>query len=117
MRLADCLARGQLLVVPFTRYSVLALLELALPLAAALTLVGGRRPTPQHLFLAACTVLVGGGLYRLDTGLVAFMPGAEYRYFPSVAELLVTAGFTSAAIVAYIVTVKLVPILPARSAA
>ena len=62
-------------------------------------------------------MLFGGGLYRLDTALVAFMPGAHYHYFPSVGELLVIAGFTSAAILAYIVTVKLVPILPARSAA
>jgi Ni/Fe-hydrogenase subunit HybB-like protein len=117
VRVIECVARGQLLVVPFTGYSVLALVELGLPLAAALALTTTATPTPQRLFVGACAVLLGGGLYRLDTGLVAFMPGAQYRYFPSVGELLVTAGFTSAAILAYIVIVKLVPILPARSAA
>ena len=115
--MVDCLARGQLLVVPFTGYSLMVLLELGVPLAAALALTGAVRPTPQRLFVGAGAVLLGGGLYRLDTALVAFMPGAQYSYFPSVAELLVTAGFTSAAILVYIVTVKLVPILPARSAA
>jgi len=117
VRLVECLTRGQLLIVPFTGYSVLVLVELGLPLAAALALTRAARPTPQRLFIGACAVLFGGGLYRLDTALVAFMPGAQFHYFPSVGELLVTAGFTSAAILAYIVTVKLVPILPARSAA
>src|SRR5205085_154114 len=93
VRLVECLTRGQWLIVPFTGYSILVLVELGLPLAAALALAGAIRPTPQRLFIGACAVLFGGGLYRLDTALVAFMPGAQYHYFPSVGELLVTAGF------------------------
>jgi Ni/Fe-hydrogenase subunit HybB-like protein len=118
VRVADLLARGQFVVAPFTGYSVLALIELGLPLAAALLLAGDRAVSARGLFLSSCAVLVGGGFYRLDTALIGFMPGSQFRYFPSVAELLVTAGFTSAAVLAYVLIVKRFPILPgARRAA
>jgi Ni/Fe-hydrogenase subunit HybB-like protein len=114
VRAADLLARGQLVVVPFSGYSVLALVEIGLPVAAAFAVVGDRPIGARRLFVAAAAVLVGGGLYRLDTALIAFMPGAQYRYFPAVAELMVTVGFTSAAVAAYILIVKRFAILPAR---
>jgi Ni/Fe-hydrogenase subunit HybB-like protein len=70
--------------------------------------------SPTPLFQAAAVILVGGGLYRLDTALIAFLPGEEFRYFPTVAEMTVTLGFTALAVIAYIVIVKRFPILPAR---
>ena len=114
VRATDLLVRAAVLAAPRQGYAVLALLELALPLGAALLLLRARPPSPRALFLSAGAVLLGGGLYRLDAALVAFMPGAQYHYFPSVAELVVTGGFVAAAILAYIVIVKRFPILPAR---
>jgi Ni/Fe-hydrogenase subunit HybB-like protein len=113
VRAADLIARGQWVVFPLSRFSALVLIEtacLAVPAAAIASL---ERPRARTLFLAVAAVLVGGGLYRLDTALIGFMPGPQYRYFPSVLEMLVTAGFTSAAILAYIVIVKRFPILQA----
>jgi Ni/Fe-hydrogenase subunit HybB-like protein len=95
---------------------MLASIELIVPVAAALWLLRREVIRAQGLFFAAVAVLIAGGLYRLDTALVAFMPGSEFRYFPSVPEILVTVGFSSAAILAYIVIVKRFAILPARPA-
>jgi Ni/Fe-hydrogenase subunit HybB-like protein len=116
VRAGDLAARGQIVVVPFTGYSVLCLTECGLLLWAGLMMQRtDRAPRPRQLFISACAVLVGGGLYRLDTSLIGFMPGAEYHYFPSAPELLVTLGFTSLAVLGYIVIVKRFPILALES--
>jgi Ni/Fe-hydrogenase subunit HybB-like protein len=115
VRASDLAARGTLRTAPFTGYALLLLIEVAFTIGPALWLIAAAPSiTPRRLFTAACTVLVGGGLYRLDTALVGFMPGPQYHYFPSVAEILVSAGFTSAAVLAYVLIVKYFPILPAR---
>jgi Ni/Fe-hydrogenase subunit HybB-like protein len=68
-------------------------------------------------------MLVGGALHRVDTYLIAFDPGANYHYFPSVPELLITFGIIAAEVAIYIAVVKTFPILrghgpgPARSKA
>jgi Ni/Fe-hydrogenase subunit HybB-like protein len=91
---------------------VLLLIECGLLLWAGLMMQHSDRATkPGQLFLSACAVLVGGGLYRLDSALIGMMPGPEYRYFPSVGEMLMTAGFTAFAVLAFIVIVKRFPIL------
>jgi Ni/Fe-hydrogenase subunit HybB-like protein len=56
-------------------------------------------------------MMFGGAVYRFDTYLVAFMPGAHWSYFPSVTEMLITVGLVSAELMAYIAIVKLFPIL------
>jgi Ni/Fe-hydrogenase subunit HybB-like protein len=56
-------------------------------------------------------LMLAGSLYRFDTYLVAFRPGAQWSYFPSVAELLITFGLVSGEILVYILIVKLFPIL------
>lgn len=114
VRVGDLAARGLLGTAP-DGYTILLLVESALLLVPALFLSRATSHTsPQHLFQWAAVLLVGGGLYRLDTALIAFMPGEEYSYFPTVAEMLVTFGFTALAVIAYIVIVKRFPILPAR---
>ena len=52
-----------------------------------------------------------GSLYRFDTYLVAFRPGSHWSYFPSVSEILVTVGLVSGELLAFILIVKLFPIL------
>jgi Ni/Fe-hydrogenase subunit HybB-like protein len=117
IRVADLAARGQLTAPP-SGYTLLALFEIGLPLAAALALSRAtERTRPHELFGWAIAALVGGGVYRLDTALVGLMPGPQYRYFPSVSEIVVTTGFTAAAVLAYIVVVKRFAILPAGRAA
>ena len=63
------------------------------------------------LFRAAMLFMLAGSLYRFDTYLVAFRPGAHWSYFPSVTEILITLGLISGEIMAYIVIVRLFPIL------
>jgi Ni/Fe-hydrogenase subunit HybB-like protein len=113
IRLADLAARGEWVLVPMTGFSALVLIEVACLALPVVALAVYERPRPRLLFIAVAAVLVGGGLYRLDTALIGFMPGVQYRYFPSVLEILVTVGFSAAAILAYIVIVKRFPILPA----
>jgi len=113
LRLLDLAGRGQLpALFAFDLYSVLTLLELGLTMAAvALLLRDARRQGSGTLFRAAMLFMLAGSLYRFDTYLVAFQPGAHWSYFPSVGELLVTSGLVAGEIMAFILVVKLFPIL------
>jgi Ni/Fe-hydrogenase subunit HybB-like protein len=57
---------------------------------------------------------VAGALYRIDAFLVAFNPGPQWSYFPSVGEIFVTIGLVSFEILGYIAIVKYFPILSAQ---
>jgi Ni/Fe-hydrogenase subunit HybB-like protein len=59
----------------------------------------------------AVLLMLGGALYRFDTYLVAFDPGPHWSYFPSLAELLITAGFVATEVLVYVAVVKRFPIL------
>ena len=113
LRAFDWIVRGQLgALFAFDLFSVMALLEVALALAAVLLLVGeARRRRLGNLFRAAMLLMLAGSLFRFDTYLVAFRPGEHWSYFPSVTELLVTFGFVAGEIMLYIVVVKLFPII------
>jgi Ni/Fe-hydrogenase subunit HybB-like protein len=94
---------------------VLELVLFAVP--AVLLLDEKNRKNPGMIFLCAMLALAAGALYRFDTYLVAFDPGPGWHYFPSVPEMLVTVGFIALEMAAYVLIVKLFPILrPARSA-
>jgi Ni/Fe-hydrogenase subunit HybB-like protein len=113
LRLYDLAMRGQLgALFAFDVYSVLTLLEFGLVVAATFILLSqSRRRQLGHLFRAAMLFMLAGSLYRFDTYLVAFRPGAHWSYFPSVAELLVTLGLVAGEIMLYIAIVKVFPIL------
>jgi Ni/Fe-hydrogenase subunit HybB-like protein len=91
--------------------------------AAALFL---RREVRENLGLtlqAAFLALAGTTLHRLDVFLVAFDPGAGWRYFPSVGEVVVTLGLVATETMIYLVLVRKLPVLggvvlvaPAREA-
>ena len=92
--------------------SGLALLEFALLLApAAMLWSAGRRRDFGNLLRGAMVMMFAGALYRFDTYLVAFTPGAHWSYFPSVPEILITVGLVSAELMAYIAIVRFFPIL------
>ena len=112
LRLYDIAARGQLpALFAFDLYSVLVLLELALTVVAVFVLLSdSRRRRLGELFRAAMLLMFAGSLYRFDTYLVAFTPGAHWSYFPSVMELLVTLGLIAGEVMLYIAIVKYFPI-------
>jgi Ni/Fe-hydrogenase subunit HybB-like protein len=121
IRIGDLLLRGRggLLFTP-GRYAFLFWLEMFLFVAPIFLLRSKRqRLDGPNLFRAATLLIAAGGLYRFDTFLLAFNPGANFSYFPSVAETLVTVGLVAFEILAYIVVVKMFPILagvPKRAA-
>jgi Ni/Fe-hydrogenase subunit HybB-like protein len=121
LRVGDLVWRGQLAaLVAFDTRSVLALIELTLfAMAPVMLATEPQRRDLGNLFRAALVLIVAGTLYRIDTFLVAFVPGRGWSYFPSVGETLVTLGLVSLEILGYIAIVKYFPILsgqPARAA-
>jgi len=114
-RFTDLIVRGQLgQAFEMDAVSIAFLIENLLVLVPALVLLRPRmRETPRVAFTMALLVCVGGLLYRFLPTTVTYSPGAEYIYFPSVAELLITAGLMAMAGAAYILAVKLFAVLPA----
>jgi Ni/Fe-hydrogenase subunit HybB-like protein len=113
LRLLDIAGRGQLSALfAFDFYSVMTLLELALVIAAVGLLLGdAQRQKLGNLFRAAMLFMLAGSVYRFDTYLVAFRPGSNWSYFPSVSEIFVTVGLVAGELMAFILIVKLFPIL------
>jgi Ni/Fe-hydrogenase subunit HybB-like protein len=79
----------------------------------ALLIPEGNRSQPRALFLAASLMLTHGFLYRLNCYLIGYDPGAQYSYFPSIGEVLVTLGIVAFHLAAYLVIVRSLPVLPA----
>lgn len=94
------------------------LAELAMHLAAAVMLMSpARRADPVWQVRAGIVLILAGVGFRLNTYLVAFNPGVNYRYFPAVPELLLSVGFVAAELAIYLWAVKTFPILGGRTAA
>jgi Ni/Fe-hydrogenase subunit HybB-like protein len=123
IRLVDVVLRGKLAF--FAKpdgYVLLFLVEMALVVVPAILLASpARRADPGALFRAAILMILAGTLYRIDTFIVAYRPGAQYAYFPSLVEILATTGLVAIEILVYVYFVKRFPILtgaaPARAAA
>jgi len=116
LRVFDLVWRGQLdALFALDHYSVMALMELALFVAAPLMLLSTRqRRDMGNLFRAAMVLLLAGSLYRIDTFLVAFNPGPHWAYFPSLGEIAITSGLVAIEILGYIGMVRFFPILTAQ---
>lgn len=71
------------------------------------------RNNPGKLFGAAMLLALGGFMLRLNGYLVGYETGDGWHYFPSLPELILTVGLISFEVLAYIVLVKLLPVLPA----
>jgi len=90
------------------------LLEILLFAAAALMLRSPeQRLDSGNVFRAAMALLLAGSVYRFDVFLLAFNPGDHWHYFPSVVEILITVGLVAGEVAAYIVFVRVFPMLPA----
>jgi Ni/Fe-hydrogenase subunit HybB-like protein len=113
VRLADLAFRGRLgLAFAADPTVVWFWLEMALALGAmAMLLVRGRLENLGWLFQAAVLLVLGGSVYRFSTYLMAFNPGDNWSYFPSIPEMLVTIGFVALEVLGYIYLIKRFPIL------
>lgn len=70
------------------------------------------RHNVSALFTAATLVVLGVALNRINVFLVAYKPlYAEHTYFPSFAEILVTAGFICTLVLLYRAFVMIFPII------
>ncbi len=113
VRLADLAFRGRLgLIFGSGELSAVFLAEMVLFVGVGFALLSPRLTRDAgSLFRLAMLVILAGGLYRFSTFLIAFDPGPQWSYFPSVPELLVTLGLLAAEFMAYVLLVKTFPIL------
>ncbi|MGO4870077.1 MAG: Ni/Fe-hydrogenase cytochrome b subunit [Roseiarcus sp.] len=113
LRWGDLVARGALPLAFVAGVKTLMFwIENALFLAAALAfLVPAARASRRASFLGAAALLVGGSLYRLDAYLIGYQPVANWHYFPSVPELMVSIGVIALELLLYLVFIKTLPVL------
>ncbi|GAB4273272.1 MAG: Ni/Fe-hydrogenase cytochrome b subunit [Deferrisomatales bacterium] len=118
VRLFDLAHRGQLPRAFDGGLPAVALaVELLCTLAGVAPVVFERmRRSPRWLFVTAAALLLGGGLFRFNVFLIGMDPGDGWRYFPSLAELLITFGIVSFQLLMYLVFVKRFPVLPSPHA-
>jgi Ni/Fe-hydrogenase subunit HybB-like protein len=119
LRVGDLVWRGQVgALFAGDGRSVMASLEIVFFLVPVVMLASpARRRDLGNLVRAAMAMIFAGALFRFDTFLVAFMPGANWAYFPSVPEMAVTIGLVSFEVLAYVVIVKTFPILSGHALA
>jgi Ni/Fe-hydrogenase subunit HybB-like protein len=115
LRFGDLALRGQFgLLAKGDINSVMFIVEnLCFVGAFILTVFKSLRSSLRWLFVAAVLMLLAGAIYRFDTYLVGFNPGAGWRYFPALPEILITIGIVAIELMAYLYFVKRYPVLPA----
>ncbi|HET6932430.1 MAG TPA: Ni/Fe-hydrogenase cytochrome b subunit [Candidatus Acidoferrum sp.] len=115
IRIGDLVNRGVVgMAFAFDKFSLYFLLETALVLLPALMLLSrSQREAPGSLFRLTFLTAMGGLFYRFTPTTLAFSPLGDYRYFPSVAEIFMSIGFTALAVAVFLFAVKTFAILPA----
>ena len=118
VRLGDVVVRGALpkAFVPSVQ-ALMFWLEMAC-FIAPLILIGAEsnRRNPAKLFLAGVLLMLGGALMRLDGFLIGYETGGDFNYFPTLAEVLVTAGMFAVEVLGYIIITRRFPVLPREEA-
>lgn len=113
LRIGVIVANGNFgLALAAGREAVMFWIETAL-FVVALIAIGTEagRNSERGIFIAACALLAGASLYRIDAYLLAYRGTVGWQYFPSVPELMVTIGIVSLEILLYILFIKLLPVL------
>ncbi|MGF1757813.1 Ni/Fe-hydrogenase cytochrome b subunit [Photobacterium sagamiensis] len=115
MRFAELVVRNKVsYLAQFDQYALMFWAEIALMIFPLLVFHWDRlRKDARFLFLGALSMLIGAGLWRLDLSLLAFNPGEGFQYFPKTEEVLLSVGFIAIEISAYLLIVRLLPVLPA----
>jgi Ni/Fe-hydrogenase subunit HybB-like protein/Fe-S-cluster-containing dehydrogenase component len=99
-------------------YATIFLVEMALFVLPALVLLARRRTAGSPLLMTLAVMVIGGGaLYRFSAYLLAFNPGPEWAYFPSLWEIAISVGIIAAELMGYVILVKKFPILRGAPAA
>ncbi|MFA5531142.1 MAG: Ni/Fe-hydrogenase cytochrome b subunit [Thiohalomonadaceae bacterium] len=113
IRFAELLVRGKLgLVFAFDFASLMFWIETALFVVPLVVLSSpAKRSSGRALLIAAVSMLFAGALWRFNAYLITFNPGPGYSYFPSVPEIMVTVGIVAFEVLAYIVIVRMLPVL------
>ncbi|MCU7838664.1 MAG: Ni/Fe-hydrogenase cytochrome b subunit [Candidatus Thiodiazotropha sp. (ex Troendleina suluensis)] len=113
IRFAEIILRGKLgLIFAGDLGSWMFLLETTLFIFPLLVLLSpSLRQRGHYLLYAAISMLFAGALYRFNAFLITYDPGPGYSYFPSVSEIMVTAGVVAIEIMAYLFLVKKFPVL------
>jgi Ni/Fe-hydrogenase subunit HybB-like protein len=119
VRFGDLLMRGQLgLAFSGNLQGNMFLLENILHILPLVILASAKnRKSAKMLFLSACFLMFGGLLFRFNTYLIGFDPGAGWHYFPAIGEQFITYAIISAEILLYMVFVKKLPVLPGQEQA
>lgn len=116
IRFVDLAVRGRLgLMLQLDLHGIIFWIETVLWLLPAVILFAARRVNLGNLFLGAMCIALAGGLYRFDTFLVAFQPGAGWHYFPSIQEMFISIGLIAMELALYVVLVRKFPILGGRA--
>jgi Ni/Fe-hydrogenase subunit HybB-like protein len=111
LRFLDLLISGKFgLMFTSGWLSLVFWVEIALFLVPIFMLVRNRGDYPTML-RAAILIMLAGSMYRFDTYIVAYNPGPNWNYFPSLPELLITLGVIGFEIALYVFIVKRYPIL------
>jgi len=118
VRLGDLVVRGTLpkAFVPSVE-ALMFWLEIA-SFVAPLILIGAEsnRRNPARLFLAGILLMLGGALLRLNGFLIGYETNVDgaggFTYFPTLAEVLVTAGMFAVEVLGYIIITRRFPVLP-----
>jgi Ni/Fe-hydrogenase subunit HybB-like protein len=92
--------------------SLLFILETVLFIVPLVILMSpARSARGSQLLIAAVSLLMAGTLYRFDAFLFTLNPGPGYSYFPSAPEIMITLGIIAFEIMAFMVLVKVLPVL------
>jgi Ni/Fe-hydrogenase subunit HybB-like protein len=92
--------------------SLMFLLETVLFVVPLVVLLSPeRRRQGRQLLTAAVCMLLAGTLYRFDAFLFTFDPGSGYEYFPSVPEIMITLSIIALELMAYLIFVKMLPVM------
>ncbi|MBT3047774.1 MAG: Ni/Fe-hydrogenase cytochrome b subunit [Candidatus Thiodiazotropha sp.] len=112
-RFGEILVNGKLgLIFAGDLGSLMFLLETALFVFPLLVLSSAKyRGHGSLLLWASVSMLFAGSLYRFNAFLITYDPGAGYSYFPSVPEIMVTAGMVALEIMVFLFVVKKFPVL------
>ena len=114
LRFGDLIIRGELgLAVKGNLDGLMFIIENFCFVAALVIMAGPAvRGNLRWQFVGAVLMLLAGALYRFNTYLIGFHPGAGWHYFPALPEILITVGIIAIELMAYLYFVKRYPVLP-----
>jgi Ni/Fe-hydrogenase subunit HybB-like protein len=118
VRFADIAIQDKLgYAFTFDLYGIMFWLETVMWLLPLAMLLSTQYHNFGTLLQSAIVTAIAGALYRFDTYLVGYNPGPGWHYFPTIPEMFISIGLISLELAAYVVLVKLFPILSGTASA